>query len=87
MFIYTHMISQETYNSGLFIASLDHIPTGCGTWPAMWMYGEDARIIYYTHTSYVILNYTTPYYNIRQYNIICGFLGCGTWPAMWEGRS
>jgi len=21
---------------------VDHLPTGCGTWPALWMYGEDA---------------------------------------------
>jgi len=33
--------SKAVYNSGLFIIALDHLPTGCGTWPAFWMFGED----------------------------------------------
>jgi len=33
--------SKATYNQGLFIVRLDHLPTGCGVWPALWMYGED----------------------------------------------
>jgi len=33
--------SRDVYNQGLFVITLDHIPTGCGTWPAFWMYGED----------------------------------------------
>merc|ERR1740138_216877 len=33
--------STETYNGGLFVLSLDHMPTGCGTWYAFWMFGED----------------------------------------------
>ncbi|CAK0807715.1 unnamed protein product [Prorocentrum cordatum] len=35
--------SKDTFDSGLFIASIDHVPTGCSTWPAFWMYGEDAN--------------------------------------------
>uniref|UniRef100_A0A914DY21 GH16 domain-containing protein n=1 Tax=Acrobeloides nanus TaxID=290746 RepID=A0A914DY21_9BILA len=31
--------STYRYNSGLFILSLDHMPTGRGTWPAFWTYG------------------------------------------------
>lgn len=34
--------SRAMYNSGLFIIDVHHMPTGCGTWPAFWMYGEDA---------------------------------------------
>lgn len=38
--------SNKMYNSGLFIATLDHVPTGCGTWPALWMFGADAHHIW-----------------------------------------
>jgi len=38
--------SKEMFNRGLFVATLDHIPTGCGTWPAMWMFGEDSQHIW-----------------------------------------
>lgn len=34
--------SLATYNEGLFVIRLDHLPVGCGTWPALWMFGEDA---------------------------------------------
>lgn len=33
--------SKAVYDSGLFIIDVEHMPTGCGTWPAFWMYGED----------------------------------------------
>lgn len=33
--------SKKTFNSGLFIADLTHMPTGCGTWPAYWMCGPN----------------------------------------------
>jgi len=32
--------SVKTYNSGLFIIHVKHVPTGCGVWPAFWLYGE-----------------------------------------------
>lgn len=35
--------SKAKYNRGLFIITLDHVPTGCGVWPAFWLYGEDAQ--------------------------------------------
>eukprot|EP00425_Heterocapsa_triquetra_P044184 CAMPEP_0195074622 /NCGR_PEP_ID=MMETSP0448-20130528/17685_1 /TAXON_ID=66468 /ORGANISM="Heterocapsa triquestra, Strain CCMP 448" /LENGTH=522 /DNA_ID=CAMNT_0040106901 /DNA_START=16 /DNA_END=1584 /DNA_ORIENTATION=- len=38
--------SKATYQEGLFILDLDHVPTGCGTWPAFWMYGEDETHIW-----------------------------------------
>lgn len=31
--------STNLYNSGLFILSLDHMPSGIATWPAFWTYG------------------------------------------------
>lgn len=31
----------HTFNSGLFILSLDHVPTGITLWPAFWSYGPD----------------------------------------------
>lgn len=35
--------SQRTYDSGLFIAEISHMPGGvCGTWPALWLLGSSA---------------------------------------------
>ncbi|KAK4896775.1 hypothetical protein LTR27_005369 [Elasticomyces elasticus] len=33
--------STKSYNSGLFILDADHMPTGCGTWPAFWLVGPN----------------------------------------------
>lgn len=33
--------SKAAFNEGLFVVTIDHAPTGCGLWPAFWMYGED----------------------------------------------
>jgi hypothetical protein len=33
--------TQKTFNSGLFIIDLEHMPTGCGTWPAFWLVGPN----------------------------------------------
>lgn len=33
--------SKVTYTRGLFIMDLDHMPTGCGTWPAWWTCGAN----------------------------------------------
>ncbi|KAK3636418.1 hypothetical protein LTR56_014205 [Elasticomyces elasticus] len=33
------LISDNTYTYGLFIIDLDHMPWGCGTWPAYWLLG------------------------------------------------
>lgn len=32
--------SKKAYNHGLFILDLNHMPVGCGTWPAWWSLGE-----------------------------------------------
>jgi len=31
--------TQQTFNSGLFVFDLQHMPTGCATWPAFWTVG------------------------------------------------
>lgn len=31
--------SKETFNQGLFVADIYHMPGGCGVWPAFWMLG------------------------------------------------
>ena len=33
--------SSKTYNKGLFIADIAHMPVGCGTWPAFWLVGPN----------------------------------------------
>jgi len=33
--------SQRTFNSGLFVLDVAHVPTGPGTWPAFWLHGEN----------------------------------------------
>lgn len=35
--------SKAAYSGGLFFATIDHIPTGCGLWPSFWMFGADAE--------------------------------------------
>ena len=35
------LASKQTYNSGLFLLYLEHMPTGCGTWPAWWSFGPN----------------------------------------------
>ena len=34
--------SAKTYNTGLFVIDLAHMPTGCGVWPAFWLLGTGA---------------------------------------------
>lgn len=37
--------SNKSYNSGLFILDLEHMPGGiCGTWPAFWLVGSEIDI-------------------------------------------
>ena len=33
--------SVARYNSGLFLFDVNHMPTGCGTWPAFWLTGDN----------------------------------------------
>jgi hypothetical protein len=33
--------SKKNWNNGLVIIDLNHMPTGCGTWPAFWMVGPN----------------------------------------------
>lgn len=35
--------SKKLYNHGLFILDLNHMPVGCGAWPAWWTLGESAE--------------------------------------------
>lgn len=47
--------SKATFNEGLFVATIDHAPTGCGIWPAFWMYGEDATHVWPSWGEYDII--------------------------------
>mmetsp|Transcript_96859 Transcript_96859/g.252571 ORF Transcript_96859/g.252571 Transcript_96859/m.252571 type:complete len:628 (+) Transcript_96859:1-1884(+) len=49
------IMSRQSYNGGLFILRLDHMPTGCGVWPAFWMYGEDPEHIWPTWGEFDII--------------------------------
>jgi beta-glucanase (GH16 family) len=31
--------SKKAFTTGLFIIDLEHMPAGCGTWPAFWLVG------------------------------------------------
>jgi len=31
--------SRKTYTQGLFLADIEHMPVGCGVWPAFWSFG------------------------------------------------
>lgn len=33
--------SKKVFNGGLIIADIEHMPVGCGTWPAYWMFGPN----------------------------------------------
>ena len=33
--------SRNTYDTGLFVFTVRHAPTGCGTWPALWLTDPD----------------------------------------------
>lgn len=33
--------SKKSYDSGLVVIDVEHMPIGCGTWPAFWMVGPD----------------------------------------------
>ncbi|KAI9669442.1 MAG: hypothetical protein M1831_000479 [Alyxoria varia] len=35
------LTSTQTYDNGLFVIDIEHMPTGCGTWPAFWLVGPD----------------------------------------------
>ncbi|KAF2253269.1 glycoside hydrolase family 16 protein [Trematosphaeria pertusa] len=35
------LASKKTYNTGLVVIDVQHMPFGCGTWPAFWMVGPD----------------------------------------------
>ncbi|KAL0260005.1 hypothetical protein SLS55_005748 [Diplodia seriata] len=34
------IFSNDTYNQGILLVDVMHMPSGCGTWPALWMLGD-----------------------------------------------
>uniref|UniRef100_A0A7S4VRA0 GH16 domain-containing protein n=1 Tax=Alexandrium monilatum TaxID=311494 RepID=A0A7S4VRA0_9DINO len=50
--------SKVAFNEGLFVTTIDHAPSGCGLWPAFWMYGEDGAHIWPTWGEYDIIEST-----------------------------
>eukprot|EP00923_Selenidium_pygospionis_P007575 GHVN01012968.1.p1 GENE.GHVN01012968.1~~GHVN01012968.1.p1 ORF type:complete len:293 (+),score=39.88 GHVN01012968.1:901-1779(+) len=37
------LTSRSTFDDGLIVFSINHMPTGCGTWPAFWTVGHEAE--------------------------------------------
>lgn len=37
----TRVSSKKSYNHMLLVADVNHMPVGCGTWPAFWSFGPD----------------------------------------------
>jgi len=35
------IVSNKNFNKGIFVFDLDHMPQGCGTWPAYWLVGPN----------------------------------------------
>lgn len=83
--------SRSTYSRGLFVAMIDHMPEGCATWPALWMYGEDEHhpwpawgeldIVEMTHGMSRVLTtlHTGP--DCQQSWMLAGTDFTGTWDA------
>ncbi|KAH7039117.1 concanavalin A-like lectin/glucanase domain-containing protein [Macrophomina phaseolina] len=34
------IFSNETFNQGILLVDVKHMPAGCGTWPALWLLGD-----------------------------------------------
>ncbi|CAK9039163.1 Probable glycosidase C21B10.07 [Durusdinium trenchii] len=64
--------SKNSYNGGLFVLTLDNVPTACGAWPAFWMFGDDAQHAWPRWGEYDILesihmlNYATTTLHTRE---------------------
>lgn len=86
--------SRTAFNEGLFILQVEHVPTGCGLWPAFWMFGADPNhpwpawgefdIIEGVHTATRVMTTLHTSQNCRQDGV-----GFGIGPAVeWGvGRS
>lgn len=64
--------SKNSYNGGLFVVTLENVPTACGAWPAFWMFGDDAQHAWPRWGEYDILesihmtNYATTTLHTRR---------------------
>lgn len=81
--------SNQIFNSGLVVATLDHMPTGCGTWPAFWMTGGNSKehwpawgefdIVEGVHTSTRVMTSLHTSKGCQQENVLAGRDFIGTW--------
>lgn len=60
------LISDNTYTHGLFILDLNHMPYGCGTWPAFWLLGPD----WPTNGEIGVSNSTAYYHHTNRVQIL-----------------
>lgn len=89
--------SKATYNSGLFIIDVAHVPTGPGTWPAFWMYGSDAShpwptwgeydVIEATHADKRVLTTVHTGPGCAQEQVVAGVDFSGGWDEAPSGKS
>jgi beta-glucanase (GH16 family) len=78
--------SNQTFNHGLFIIDIQHMPTGCGTWPAFWLLGPswpqggEIDIVegVNLNTQNAMTLHTSPGFGIDATNEVNGYLTQGT---------
>lgn len=68
---------RQGYNGGLFVVTLENVPTACGAWPAFWMFGDDAQHSWPRWGEYDILDPRLPWAVMFIYVYLV--ISCNPW--------